>query len=358
MTTLTSLAPPTRSDEEARLRPMPWKRMAWVTWRQHRTALTGVAVLLVALAVCFWVAGLRLHHAYAAAIACHPASSLACNDLVNRVDGMYGFLANGLVLQVVPGLIGAFVGAPLLARELESGTFRFAWTQGFGRWRWTLAKVVGLGVAVTAATGAISVLFSWYYQPYFPASSQALYVSKELPIAASSPFAPGLFDLRGVTFAAWTLAAFAIGVLAGALIRRVVPAIVATLVVYTGLVFAVGGLLRQHYVAPLVTSKLDIPDTAWVLSQQWFVTTSGRPASQSKINQLLQHAPGQLFGKGGIPKSVTVWQYLAHHGYTQLTTYQPASRFWPFQWIEGGWLLGLSVLCIGVTVWLVRRRAV
>jgi ABC-type transport system involved in multi-copper enzyme maturation permease subunit len=309
------------------------------------------------LAACFWVAGLRLHHAYAAAIACHPASSLACNDLVNRVNGMYGLLSNGFILQVVPALIGAFVGAPLLARELESGTFRFAWTQGFGRRRWTLAKVVGLGVAVTAAAGAISLLFSWYYQPYFPAGSQALYVSKELPIAASSPFAPGLFDLRGVTFATWTLAAFAIGVLAGVLVRRVVPAIVATLVVYTGLAFAVGGFLRQHYVAPLVTSKLDIPDTAWVISQQWF-TKSGRPASQSVLSQVLQRAPGQLFGKGGVPKSVTVWQYLAHHGYTRLTTYQPASRFWPFQWIEAGWLLGLSVLCIGVTVWLVRRRAV
>ena len=357
MTTLTTLALPARSDEDARLRSMPWKRMAWVTWRQHRTALSGVAVLLVALAACFWVAGLRLHHAYAAAIACHPASSLACNDLVNRVNGMYGLLSNGFILQVVPALIGAFVGAPLLARELESGTFRFAWTQGFGRRRWTLAKVVGLGVAVTAAAGAISLLFSWYYQPYFPAGSQALYVSKELPIAASSPFAPGLFDLRGVTFATWTLAAFAIGVLAGVLVRRVVPAIVATLVVYTGLAFAVGGFLRQHYVAPLVTSKLDIPDTAWVISQQWF-TKSGRPASQSVLSQVLQRAPGQLFGKGGVPKSVTVWQYLAHHGYTRLTTYQPASRFWPFQWIEAGWLLGLSVLCIGVTVWLVRRRAV
>jgi len=357
MTTLTTLALPARSDEDARLRPMPWKRMAWVTWRQHRTALSGVAVLLVALAACFWVAGLRLHHAYAAAIACHPASSLACNDLVNRVNGMYGLLSNGFILQVVPALIGAFVGAPLLARELESGTFRFAWTQGFGRRRWTLAKVVGLGVAVTAAAGAISLLFSWYYQPYFPAGSQALYVSKELPIAASSPFAPGLFDLRGVTFATWTLAAFAIGVLAGVLVRRVVPAIVATLVVHTGLAFAVGGFLRQHYVAPLVTSKLDIPDTAWVISQQWF-TKSGRPASQSVLSQVLQRAPGQLFGKGGVPKSVTVWQYLAHHGCTRLTTYQPASRFWPFQWIEAGWLLGLSVLCIGVTVWLVRRRAV
>ena len=55
------------------------------------------------------------------------------------------FWPNGLVLQAVPALIGAFVGAPVLARELESGTSRFAWTQGFGRWRWTLAKLVRSG---------------------------------------------------------------------------------------------------------------------------------------------------------------------------------------------------------------------
>ena len=48
---------------------------------------------------------------------------------------------------------------------------------------------------------------------------------------------------------------------------------------------------------------------------------------------------------------------LPQHGYTRLTSYQPANRFWPFQWIEGGWLLALSVLLIAATVWLVRRRA-
>ena len=32
----------------------------------------------------------------------------------------------------------------MLARELETGTFRYAWTQGFGRWRWTLAKLAPL----------------------------------------------------------------------------------------------------------------------------------------------------------------------------------------------------------------------
>jgi hypothetical protein len=356
MTTLSTLAVRARSDDGANLRPMAWRQMAWVTWRQHRTALTGVAVLFGAIALCLWICGLHLHHAYAAAIACRPASSFTCSNLVNTFNGMYGFLANGFILQPVPALVGAFLGAPVLARELETGTFRFAWTQGFGRRRWTLAKVVALGAVVTAVAGAISVLFSWYYQPYFPASNHALYVSKELPIAASSPFAPGLFDLRGVTFAAWTLAGFAIGLSAGVLIRRVVPAIVATLVAYTGLAFAIGGFVRQHYLAPLVTSKLNISDSAWVITQQWF-TKSGRAASQFVLGQVLQGAPGQLFAKGGVPKSFNVWQYLAQHGYTQLTTYQPADRFWPFQWIEGGWLLALSLLLIAVTVWMVRRRA-
>ena len=48
---------------------------------------------------------------------------------------------------------------------------------------------------------------------------------------------------------------------------------------------------------------------------------------------------------------------LTQHGYTQWTRYQPASRFWSFQLIEAGWLLTLSLLLIGATVWLVHRRA-
>ena len=119
----------------------------------------------------------------------------------------------------------------MLARELETGTFRYAWTQGFGRWRWALAKLVALAVAVAAAAGALSVLLSWYYQPYLRRAQRP---------GPSGSRSAGLFDLRGVAFAAWTLVAFAIGALAGMLIRRVVPAIVATLAVYTGLALVAG----------------------------------------------------------------------------------------------------------------------
>jgi hypothetical protein len=32
-------------------------------------------------------------------------------------------------------------------------------------------------------------------------------------------------------------------------------------------------------------------------------------------------------------------------------------RYWHFQFIEGGWLLALSLILLAATVWLVRRRA-
>jgi ABC-type transport system involved in multi-copper enzyme maturation permease subunit len=254
----------------------------------------------------------------------------------------------GVFLQLVPVLIGAFAGAPVLARELETGTFRYAWTQGFGRGRWALAKLVLLAVVLAAATGACGVLVSWYYQPYFAAGNQAL------GLYQISPFAT-LFSLRGVAFPAWTLAAFVIGALAGMLIRRVVPAIVATLAVYAGLAVAADGFLREHYLTPLVTTSPNVPGTAWIISQWW--TKDGRFAFASPplnlINQFCNFPPpGQ-----GKPSAGTFAQCLAQHGYTQWTSYQPASRFWPFQWIEGGWLLALSALLIAATIWLVRRRA-
>ena len=265
--------------------------------------------------------------------------------------GRTAFWRTATCCKSYPALIGAFMGAPVLAREFETGTYRYAWTQGFGRWRWTLAKLVGLGVAVLAGAGALSAVFSWYYQPYFALGNRALGTSE----LAISPFAPGLFDLRGVAFAAWTLVAFAMGVLAGVLIKRVVPAIVATLAVYAGLAIAVGAFLRQHYLTPLVTTNLRVPGSAWIMSQLW-TTKSGHPVSSSALGQVLQGT--KYFGGGGVPQSLLAWQALVRHGYTQVTTYQPADRFWTFQWIEGGWLLALSIVLIAAAVWLVRRQAV
>ncbi len=358
---MTAIAKPARphNEDDARLRPVPWRRMAGVTWRQHRIALAGVAVLLGALAVWLWSIGTSLHNAYSAALACHPASSAACQNLVNNFNvsatnhAMGSKGVGGILLQLLPVLIGAFVGAPVLARELETGTFRYAWTQGFGRWRWALAKLLLLAVVLAAATAAFGALVSWYYQPEFATSSLGLFENSPLVT---------LFSLREVTFPAWTLAAFTIGALAGMLIRRILPAIVATLAVYAGLAFAAGSFLREHYLTALATTSINFnlpgAGTAWIISQ--WSTKNGRFAfaggfpPMSLVNQFCASvSPGN--GKGGPGDPFA--QCLVQHGYTQWTSYQPASRFWPFQLIEGGWLLALSALLIAATIWLVHRRA-
>jgi hypothetical protein len=326
--------------------------MGWVTWRQHRLTLGAIVALLGAASIYLLITGLQMHNAYPAVAACRPQNSDVCQRVAGNFLDTYapgvGWVLG--LLQVIPALIGAFAGAPLLARELETGTYRYAWTQGFGRTRWTVAKVVPLAVAVTVAAGAFSALVWWYTQPIFGAGD------------SNGPLYPTLFDLLGVALAAWTLTAFAIGVLAGFLIRRVVPALFVTLAAWAALAVATALLLRPHYAAPLVTTSPTIPAQAWVISQGWF--HAGKPASLDMINNALARVDvravtPELFEPGpATPANLgDPVRYLMQHGYAQVTTYQPAGHFWPFQWIEGGWLLALSVLLIGTAVWLVRRRA-
>jgi hypothetical protein len=139
------------------------------------------------------------------------------------------------------------------------------------------------------------------------------------------------------------------------LIRRVVPAIAVILGVYTGLAFAAGAYLRERYQTRVVTSSLDAPSSAWITSQWWtkggVFAWAGRPP-MNVLDRIVCTFPGP-----GKPSMQSLEECVVRHGYTQWTSYQPASRFWPFQWIEGGWLLALSVLLIAATVWLVRRRA-
>ncbi len=354
---MTAMATPAQPARKASLRPVPWRGMAWVSWRQHRAPLAGLVAVLGVAGVYLYITGLDLRHEVVAYGEMFTANG----------SGKMDMTPTAALFQILPALIGAFVGAPVLARELETGTFRYTWTQGFGRQRWAAAKLAQIAVAVTIVAGAFGLLFSWCYEPIIGVR-QGL-----------SPLMAITFDLRGVTFAAWSLAGFAIGVLAGVLIRRVVPAMFATLAGWSGLAVITGVFLRPHYEAPVVTSGFKVPSAAWVIGQRW--TLHGKPVSLSAVDQVLHKlgvieaapgvfgaapsGPGQSGGGFGQTASqaspashnVNPVPYLVHHGFAQLTTYQPASRFWPFQWIEGGWLLALSLLLIAATIWLVRRHA-
>ncbi len=341
MTVLTLPAQPSR-DAVAGLRPVPWRRMIWVTWRQHRATIITLPALLAGIGVFLLFMGLKIHHDYAVLTACHPFSSSTCQDLnttFNRTDWVIGNVLN-ILMNLTPVLLGAFAGAPVLARELETGTFRYAWTQGIGRERWTVAKLTLLAVVVVAVTAAFSELFSWFFAPFIPQEDLTVYTE-------------GVFHSRPVAFAAWTLAAFTMGAFFGMLFRRIIPAMAVTLGAYLGLALLTWDV-RKYYPLSLVSSNPGIgsgritPDDPWVLSQ-WFTGRGGQTVSQAVVNRVV--------GQYQVADPRQLARVLAQHGYTVWTRYIPVSRFWPMQFVEGAWLLVLSAFLVTATVWLVRRRA-
>jgi hypothetical protein len=227
---------PGRDVSPAGPRPVSWRGMPWVTWRQHRGLLITVAAVFCAAVAGMRKAGLTIHHDYALLRACRPAVSPACQGLsnfFNSTDWHQGQAVH-VAVQAAPVLVAMFAGPPVVARELETRTFRFAWTQGIGRVRWTVAKLALLGSVLTIAALAISQLLTWFYAPFL--TTQGLTV-----------LTPTVFDTSGVSYAAWTLTAFCLGAFLGTLLRRTLAAMAVTLGVYVGLAAVTWFYLRDHY---------------------------------------------------------------------------------------------------------------
>jgi hypothetical protein len=253
------------------------------------------------------------------------------------------------VFLFLPGIIGAFAGAPLLARELETGTFRFAWTQGVGRMRWALAVVAAGAVGSALVVGAFGALVNWHNQPLV---SGGLF----------QHLRPAAFPTTGLAAAGWTLLGYALGVLAGLLWRKVIPALATAFAVWFGLALLTADELRPHYLTPLKTTGMQIAGNWLQVAQYW--TKGGVRVSADQITSVLASQGFQSVNGGGkvtvspgeAPRSIDPVHYLMQHGYLQVTTYQPDSRYWTFQWIEFGWLVALSVVLIATALWLLRRK--
>jgi len=334
---------PVQPGHDASPRPVRWRGMAWVTWRQQRATLIAVPAVLAAVAVFLVIFGLKVHHDYAALVNCPlnaGRQSSACAKLFSDFNSDDWPLGNttAILMQLAPVLIGAFAGAPLLARELETGSYRFAWTQGLARDRQAIAKLALLGVTLVVLAGAFGALFSWFFQPF-------LYTEEMNRLTET------VFDTSGIVFPAFTLVAFAVGAFLGMLFRRVIPALAATLGVYLAIRLGAWAL-RGQYPLSVVTgdSKLfsqfqtpSLPGFPWILSS-WVTGPGGQPVSQAVANRIL-NGPGPSGGGSVLP------------GYTVWTRWIPLSHYWPMQFIEAGWLLVLAVALMAGTVWLVRRRA-
>ena len=162
-------------------------------------------------------------------------SSLCQSLLANFYDTYEDPNLDLLIPLILPALVGMFLGAPLVARELERGTFRLTWTQSVTRMRWMLVKVGAQLVITLLAFALLSQLVTWY-------------------IAQSGSFGGNgwdNFDVTGITPLAYMAFALALGITAGALLRNTVPAMLVTLVGYPLLRTLITQLARPNYLPPL-----------------------------------------------------------------------------------------------------------
>jgi hypothetical protein len=359
--------------------------MIWLTWRQFRAQAVVVLGVLVAIAITLAVTGPHLVHLYDTTVA-------GCAQLNDCAEVKAAFLKNDTLLQdlssvvlVMPALIGIFWGAPLVARELENSTAKLGWTQSVSRTRWLVTKLVLVGLASVAVAGLLSLMVTWWSSPF--------------DRITNSPFSPSFFDRRDIVPIAYAAFAFALGVTAGVLIRRTLPAMAASLVAFIGVRFAVFAWIRPRLMAPITTTTAFnanpgngpgpappgfINPADWILSDNT-INRAGQVIGQNggigPNGSLGFHVGGDgtltLAGVGACPNKApvpsldggvrgfgppshaftsAVQECVNRLGLREVLRYQPVSRYWAFQWYETAIFVGLAGVLIGFCLWWVRRR--
>jgi hypothetical protein len=303
--------------------------MNWLLWRQHRSQalVTGVAIALFGAAVL--PTGVHMAHIYDAARAC--SANGTCGFSGNLFSG-YGAIVDLVHLSiVVPVLLGVFVGATLIARETEHATNVLVWTQTVTRRHWLFAKVGTALAATVIVSAAVSALVTWW-----SGTPNALYGNR---------FEGAQFDTQNVVPIALAVFAVALGLAAGSVLRRTLPALATTVGIYGVVGVLVSVYLRPHYMRAVTRSfvfagGVDLPSGSWVLSQH-LVDASGHTAD----------------GPISIPDSCRATvnragadRCLSRLGYRNVVRFQPASHYWQFQWTEAGLYVVLAAALLAIAI--------
>jgi hypothetical protein len=218
-----------------------------------------------------------------------------------------------ILLVAIPGYLGATVGAPLLGQELERGTWQLAWSQTVPRTRWLvtqLALVIG-GLVVFGA--ALTAVVTWARAPL-----------DEVSVRAQPPF-----NVEGLFLTCSLLCAFALGVLAGLLLRNTIGAIVVAYIAWE--------------VPFVVVTLLSGPLHLMTVTKTIVCTTDCASASASSVPPVTGNLGDQVTSFARTGNHITV-------------TYLPASRFWTLQLIDGALFLAVAAAALGTALWLLHRR--
>jgi hypothetical protein len=331
-------------------------RFTWMQFRfQALVALGALAIVAVILAT----TGPTLVHLYDTSSFTTCGARRDCSEISNGLlshDRLLQDLSS--VLLVVPALIGLFWGAPLVAREFETGTFRLVWAQGIARSRWIAIKMAVVGLASMAVAGLFSLMVTWWSSP--------------LDHVNPNQFST-LFAERGIVAIGYAAFAFVLGVTAGVLIRRTLPAMATTLIAYVAIRLGVTKL-RPHFQAPLTLGEKlatgahgvvqSVPGAGaappphlgdWVLSSN-VLSASGQPFNQAKIACSVLVRPGESASTAHSAATACLARARAYSaGLRDVITFQPSSRYWPFQWYELAIFLGLAAILAGFCFWWIRQ---
>ncbi len=320
--------------------------MTWMMWRQHRSEALALAIFVGVVAMVLFILGRPMHALFplGSAHCLAPPLDQACRSALVRLQQDYGYSTAVLILlNFAPYAISGFLGAPLLARELEAGTWQLVWTQAVPRRRWLAFKVVALGTVSVLLAAGLSAVIGWYRRP--------------LDLLGGGFDITG-FDLTGVAPMAYTLFAFALSVAAGAVLRRSLPAAAGAFVVFLAMRFTVAGWIRPHFVTPVTRVEAFVPGSGDItdgtsnvqdmILDQGFIDAGGRHITG--LGAVIME--GKAREGGGDPTT-----YLHDHGIQRWVVYQPIERYWTFQLIETVTFVGLAVLLLALVFWRIRRSA-
>lgn len=326
--------------------------MLWLTWRQHRGQLLMGSAVMAVLLTFLLITGFPLAAAFRSSglAGCLAVASRDCGQFRGLFGSHNNLQFTIPLFLLVPAMLGVFWGAPLVAREVEQGTHRLAWTQSVGRRRWALTKIAALAAATVAGAAVIAFALSWWSRPFVSADD--------------ARFGFGVFDLRGVVPVAYALFALALGVAVGTLVRRTVPAMVATLGIYGVVRLGVELWLRPHFAAPKTVShgffasnpRAGLGD--WVLSTKT-LDRAGHLLSNGQsldFNVLSRRCPGLPLPDVGLPNKDAIQACMQRLGLHVQATYQPGSRYVLFQGIESTIFVLMAVGLFALALRWLRHR--
>jgi ABC-type transport system involved in multi-copper enzyme maturation permease subunit len=335
---------------------------------QHRAAFITVFATLVALVIVTVVGHNAVSASYAAYLAAgctlaHPTNLGVCANTANSFADVPTFTPIVIALRLFPVIVGSFVGAPLIAREMESGTFRLAWTQGVGRTRLILGTLATLALVVVPVTIALGLLFGgWYVHPY-----------EVINVGVGNHWQASLFMTTWWTATASVLFALALGALVGALVKRTVAAIASTAAVSCGVLLVLGQLLpRVLSIGTVVSSHIFLngmepgaidqsatagqgPAGGWLV-RSWYTGSHGQVLGARAGERVGARVDRAYELKDGSNSATSATRWLTQHHDTYWVAYQPADHFWMLQAVVGLVLLVLAALCVAAVLRCVEVR--